>query len=61
MNDTTKTTGLQLRSLISKSGELELSLGGSTMPEPGPDQVWSRSRRRRSIRRTSACCWGRPT
>ncbi|MFZ5783059.1 MAG: zinc-binding dehydrogenase [Pseudomonadota bacterium] len=32
-------TGLQLRSLISKSGELELSLAKVTIPEPGPDQV----------------------
>jgi NADPH:quinone reductase-like Zn-dependent oxidoreductase len=39
MNDTTKTTGLQLRSRISKSGELELSLGRAELPEPGPDQV----------------------
>ena len=33
------TTGLQLRSLISKSGELELSLAKVEVPEPGPDQV----------------------
>jgi NADPH:quinone reductase-like Zn-dependent oxidoreductase len=33
------TTGLQLRSLISKSGELELSLAKVDVPEPGPDQV----------------------
>lgn len=33
------TTGLQLRSLISKSGELELSLAKVEIPEPGPDQV----------------------
>jgi NADPH:quinone reductase-like Zn-dependent oxidoreductase len=39
MNDTTKATGLQLRSRISKSGELELSLGRVELPEPGPDQV----------------------
>jgi NADPH:quinone reductase-like Zn-dependent oxidoreductase len=39
MNDTAKTTGLQLRSRISKSGELELSLGRVELPEPGPDQV----------------------
>lgn len=32
-------TGLQLRSRISKSGELELSLAEVTTPEPGPDQV----------------------
>ncbi len=33
------TTGLQLRSLITKSGELELSLAKVEFPEPGPDQV----------------------
>ena len=33
------TTGLQLRSRISKGGELELSLAEVTTPEPGPDQV----------------------
>jgi len=33
------TTGLQLRSLIKKSGELELSLAKVEIPEPGPDQV----------------------
>jgi len=34
-----KTTGLQLRSLLKKSGELELSLAKVELPEPGPDQV----------------------
>jgi NADPH:quinone reductase-like Zn-dependent oxidoreductase len=33
------TTGLELRSLISKTGELELSLAKVAIPEPGPDQV----------------------
>ncbi len=32
-------TGLQLRSLIKKSGELELSLARVPVPEPGPDEV----------------------
>src|SRR4051794_11547153 len=32
-------TGLQLRSLIKKSGELEISLADVTTPEPGPDEV----------------------
>src|SRR5665213_3329153 len=32
-------TGLQLRSLIKKSGELEISLVGVPVPEPGPDEV----------------------
>src|SRR3981081_4603885 len=39
MSDANKTTGLQLRSLIAKSGELELSLAEVLIPEPGPDQV----------------------
>ena len=33
------TNGLQLRSLIKKCGELELSLAEVLIPEPGPDQV----------------------
>ena len=37
MSGTTK--GLQLRSLIKKSGQLELSLAEVLIPEPGPDQV----------------------
>jgi NADPH:quinone reductase-like Zn-dependent oxidoreductase len=32
-------TGLELRSLISKSGQLELSLAKVAIPEPGPDHV----------------------
>src|ERR1700722_2975795 len=32
-------TGLQLRSLIKKSGELEISLVSIPMPEPGADEV----------------------
>ncbi|HEV7409995.1 MAG TPA: zinc-binding dehydrogenase [Bradyrhizobium sp.] len=32
-------TGLELRSLIKKSGELELSLAGVPIPEPGPDEI----------------------
>jgi NADPH:quinone reductase-like Zn-dependent oxidoreductase len=32
-------TGLELRSLIKKSGELELSLASVAIPEPGPDEV----------------------
>src|SRR5436305_1639427 len=32
-------TGLQLRSLIKKSGELELSLASVPIPEPGADEV----------------------
>jgi NADPH:quinone reductase-like Zn-dependent oxidoreductase len=32
-------TGLQLRSLIKKSGELEISLASVPTPEPGPEEV----------------------
>src|SRR5262249_18062351 len=32
-------TGLELRSLIRKSGELELSIVKVPVPEPGPDEV----------------------
>lgn len=39
MSDATKTSGLQLRSLIAKDGTLELSLARIDFPEPGPDQV----------------------
>ena len=39
MSDATNTTGLQLRSRISKAGELELSLSEVAVAEPGPDQV----------------------
>jgi NADPH:quinone reductase-like Zn-dependent oxidoreductase len=39
MSDANKTTGLQLRSLIRKNGELELSLAEVTIAEPGPDEV----------------------
>lgn len=35
----TTLTGLQLRSLVKKEGELELSLTKVTMPEPGADEV----------------------
>ncbi|TAJ83374.1 zinc-binding dehydrogenase [Reyranella sp.] len=39
MSDTSKISGLQLRSLITKGGELQLSLAKVELPEPGPDQV----------------------
>jgi len=32
-------TGLQLRSLIKESGEIELSLAEVAVPEPGPDEI----------------------
>ncbi len=36
---TPPTTALQLRSLVKKTGELELSLASVPTPEPGPDEV----------------------
>ncbi len=39
MADGNATSGLQLRSLIRKSGELDLSLARVEIPEPGPDHV----------------------
>src|SRR5476649_1165740 len=39
MPDEKINTGLELRSLIKKTGELELSLAKVPVPEPGPDQV----------------------
>ena len=39
MSDATKISGLQLRSLISRDGTLELSLAKVDLPDPGPDQV----------------------
>src|ERR1700732_1859221 len=38
MSSDTK-TGLQLRSVIKNSGELEISLASVPTPEPGPDEV----------------------
>lgn len=39
MSSTTPATGLQLRSLVTKDGKLELSLAEVAVPEPGPDDV----------------------
>src|SRR5689334_14654294 len=39
MSTASNTTGLQLRSLIRKNGELELSLIEVPIPEPGPEEV----------------------
>ena len=39
MNSATEKTGLQLRSLVKKSGELELSLVSAPMPVPQADEV----------------------
>ncbi|MBN9535845.1 MAG: NADH oxidase [Alphaproteobacteria bacterium 65-37] len=39
MSDSNTISGLQLRSLITKGGELQLSLAKVDLPEPGPDQV----------------------
>ena len=58
----TPTSGLQLRSMIKASGELELSPGRrAASPRRPPTRCWSASRPRRSIPPTSACCWARPT
>ena len=43
-------TGLQLRSLLKKSGELELSLVNVPTPEPAEDEVVVRVEAPRSIR-----------
>ncbi len=39
MSDAVKTTGLELRSLITSDGELRLSLARVPTPEPGPGQL----------------------
>ncbi len=39
MSSTDPRTGLQLRSLVKRSGELELSLASVTLHEPGPNEV----------------------
>jgi len=39
MNSATEKTGLQLRSLVKKSGELEISLASVPMPVPQADEV----------------------
>lgn len=39
MSQTVPKTGLQLRSLVTKDGKLELSLAEVAVPEPGPDDV----------------------
>ena len=39
MSQTVPATGLQLRSLVTEDGKLELSLAEVAVPEPGPDDV----------------------
>ena len=39
MSSTEARTSLQLRSLVKKSGELEVSLASVPVPEPGPNEV----------------------
>ena len=39
MTTTLPTTGLQLRTLISSGGQLELSLVETPLPSPGADEV----------------------
>lgn len=53
--------GLQLRSLIKTSGELEISLVDVPTPSPRTTRSSSASRRRRSIRPISACSSALPT
>lgn len=54
-------TGLQLRSLIKTSGELEILLLDVPTPSPRTTRSSYASRRRRSTRPTSACSSARPT
>ena len=62
MADTNQGVGLQLRSLVKASGELELSLARVPIPQPAEDEMLVRDRGdARSTRRTSACCSARPT
>src|SRR5689334_18801201 len=42
MSITIPQTGLQLRSLITRAGQLELSLIDEPLPTPGPDEVLTR-------------------
>lgn len=46
-------SGLQLRSLLKRNGELELSLVNVPTPNRALTRSWSASRPRRSIRPTS--------
>jgi hypothetical protein len=39
MNTQNYRSGLQLRSLVKKSGEMELSLAATAVPNPGADEV----------------------
>jgi NADPH2:quinone reductase len=39
MNTQTPKESLQLRSLVKKNGEMELSLAAAPVPDPGPDEV----------------------
>ena len=55
-------TELQLRSLVKRSGELELSLASVPIPEPAPNEVLvaHRSRADQSVR-PRAALFGPPT
>jgi NADPH:quinone reductase-like Zn-dependent oxidoreductase len=50
-----------LRSTIKRSGELELSLVDTPVPEPAPDEVVIKVEAAPINRRTSACCSAPPT
>jgi len=52
------TSGLELRSKITRSGRLELWLEEVTTPALKADEVLIRSKQHRSTRRTLACCSG---
>jgi hypothetical protein len=54
-------TGLELRSLIKKSGELEISLASVPIAEPSADHVVVRVEASPTIRRISAFWSGPPT
>ena len=57
MNANVADTGLQLQSLITKNGELRVSLARMKVPEPKDDEV-CRARRRHAPQSVSACCSG---
>src|SRR5260370_30547067 len=50
-------TGLQLRSLIKKSGELEISLASVPVPEPGADEVVVRRSEERRVGKECRSRW----
>jgi len=53
-------TGLQLRSLIKKNGELELSLAEVAIPEPAADEIWERIAKNDLSERLQLVAWDTP-